>query len=326
MMATAPLTTQDLYTVPLADADLGALELLFDEQCEEWLHLLGWDYRGASRLIRDVARARDLPGFVVMYGGLTIGFTYYVFEESRCSIGEIFVSKDWRGIGADRELAEAVLRRLEFTPRVQRIESQSISVGNEEAHAVFASRGFTRYDRNYMITGAEDHQAPPPSVEPANASIIQIRGWRDGDFSQAVKVIHSSYENSVDSRINNQYASEEGCADLVSVLTEHIWCGAFLQHVSCVAVDPVSGRLAGVLMSSRVSPGVGHISQISVRPAFQGKGIGRRMIQSALAEFFDLGFTKVSLAVTGANLNAMRLYEACGFRTIHTFPVFYLDR
>jgi ribosomal protein S18 acetylase RimI-like enzyme len=325
-MATAPLTTQDLYVIPLAAADLAALEVLFDEQCEEWRELLGWDYTGPSRLIRDVARARELSGFVAMYGSLTIGFTYYVFEENRCSIGEIFVSKDWRGIGADRELAAAVLRKLDVTPRIRRVESQSISVGNEEAQTVFAANGFQRFDRCYMMIRNQDYAAESRLGRQDDTPAWAIRPWRDGDFLQAVRVVHRSYENSVDCQINNQYGSEAGCADLVSILTEHIWCGSFLRHVSRVAVDGATGKLAGVLMASRVSPGVGHISQISVQPAFQGRGLGRQMIESALTGFFDLGFTAVSLAVTSANAGALHLYESCGFRTVHSFPVFYQDR
>lgn len=323
-MATAPLTTQDLYVIAMAEADLAELERLFDEQCQEWLALLGWDYREPSRLIREVAQARELLGYVAMYGALPIGFTYYVFEENRCSIGEIFVSKNWRGIGADRELAATMLRRLELMPRLRRIENQSISVGNEEAHAVFAAAGFQRYDRYYMTLSADEFRARQSPAQAATA--IALRSWREDDFAPAAQVIHRSYTNSVDSLINNQYRHEEGCAELVTILTEHIWCGSFLPTVSRVAVDPLTGKLAGVLLASQISHGVGHLSQISVRPAFQGRGIGRQMILSALDEFFALGFCRVSLAVTSANLSALRLYESCGFRTRHDFPVFYLDK
>ena len=322
-MATAPITTHDLQIVPLASADLAALEALFDEQCEEWRELLAWDYTGPSRLIRDVARAGGLSGFVALYDGLPVGFTYYVFEESRCSMGEIFVSREWRGVGADRELAAAVLRKLDVTPRIRRVESQSLNVGNEEAERVFMANGFQRFDRCYMMIRRQDYIGTDLLLRQDTSPAWAIRPWRDEDFTSAVRVIHRSYENSVDCLINNQYSSEEGCADLVSILTEHIWCGSFLRHVSRVAVDRATGKLAGVLMASRVSPGVGHISQISVHPNFQGQGIGRQMIESALTEFFDLGFTDVSLAVTSANAAALHLYESCGFRTVHSFPVFF---
>ncbi|HXU07891.1 MAG TPA: GNAT family N-acetyltransferase, partial [Blastocatellia bacterium] len=76
----------------------------------------------------------------------------------------------------------------------------------------------------------------------------------------------------------------------------------------------------------RVSKGVGHIGQISVHPAHQGGGIGRRLIAGALAEFRRMGFRSITLAVTSANTSALHLYESCGFRTIHTFPVFHRER
>jgi ribosomal protein S18 acetylase RimI-like enzyme len=50
------------------------------------------------------------------------------------------------------------------------------------------------------------------------------------------------------------------------------------------------------------------------------------MIELALSNFRRLGYKSISLAVTTANTNAFHLYESCGFRTIHTFPVFYREK
>jgi ribosomal protein S18 acetylase RimI-like enzyme len=329
-MATAPLTTFDLRVIPLADADLAGLEQLFDQQCAEWLDLLGWDYSGPSRLIRDVVRERELSGFVAMSGNATVGFAFYVIEANRCSIGDIYVAKSWRGYGADKQLALALLEKIDSMPRLQRLESQSVSIANFEAYQVFEAYGCKRFDRDYMMIQADDFGAASPNDEARlllkSPADISFRHWENKDFAQAVKVIHSSYVGQFDSFINSQYSTDEGCADLLAVLTEHIWCGNFLPHVSNVAIAQKTGRLAGVLIASRISPGIGHISQISVRPTHQGVGIGRQMIEIALAGFFNLGFRKVSLAVTHANTSALHLYEFCGFRSVHSFPVFYLDK
>src|SRR5689334_15430131 len=95
VMATAPLFTHNIRVIPLEDADIEGLERLFDEQCEEWLALLGWDYSGPSRLIREVVRERDLSGFVALSGNTTVGFAFYIIESNRCSIGDIYVAKAW---------------------------------------------------------------------------------------------------------------------------------------------------------------------------------------------------------------------------------------
>ena len=325
-MATAPLTPTDVRVILLANADLDALELLFDEQCQDWQELLGWDYSGPSRLIREVVRERDLSGFVALSGNTTIGFAFYVIESNRCSIGDIYVSKYWRGIGVDKQLAEALLEKIDSLPRLKRVENQSVSIGTHEAYASFESYGFKRFDRNYlMIEGSalqNEFRRPPTNPSPN----ISLRPWDDEDFAQAAKVIHSSYVGKLDSLINSQYCTEEGCADLLAILTEHLWCGNFLPHVSRLAIDQTTGKIVGVLIASRISPGIGHMSQISVKPSHQGQGIGRRMIHSSLDEFFSLDFKKVSLAVTLANTNALHLYESCGFRIVHSFPVFHLEK
>ena len=150
-MATAALINPEIKILPLADADLAALEDLFDEECVEWLDLLKWDYKGSSMLIRDVTRQRQLSGVVAMSGSATIGFAYYVIEGSRCSIGDIYVSKPWRGIGVDREMTAAIFERLDRLSRLRRIESQCVGIGNDGADSFLRNRGFERLERHYML-------------------------------------------------------------------------------------------------------------------------------------------------------------------------------
>ena len=321
-MATAPFIDAEIRIIPIADADLSGLESLFDEECAEWLELLKWDYKGASMLIRDVARQHQLAGFVAMSGSAVAGFAYYVIEGSRCSIGDIYVSKPWRGIGLDRQMASAILDKLERVRRLRRIESQYLGVGNEDADALFKERGFERLERSYMLLELDAEHIRNKNAESPDVS---FRKWKQDDFEQAARVIHRSYRGKHDSRINSQYQTVQGCAELMTILTDHFWCGDFIPEASVAAVRP-SGALAGVLIASRVSSGIGHIGQISVHPAHQGIGIGRRMIDMSLSEFRRRAYTAVSLAVTTANTGAFHLYESVGFRTIHTFPVFYREK
>jgi ribosomal protein S18 acetylase RimI-like enzyme len=319
-MASAAIINPEVRIISMADADLAALEQLFDEECDEWLELLKWDYKGASMLIRDVTRQRQLSGLVAISGNTTVGFAYYLIEGPRCSIGDIYVSRPWRGMGIDRDMTEAILNKLDHVARLRRIESQCVGVGNHEADHLFQTRGFERLERSYMLTEVGNDAGPP-----ASTSDITLRPWKEADFSQAVRVIHRSYHGTHDSRINSQYRTEQGCAELLTILTDHIWCGDFLPLVSRVAVRP-SGSIVGVLIASRVARGVGHIGQISVHPAHQGRGIGRRMIANAMSEFCNRGVRSISLAVTTANEGAFHLYQTCGFETIHTFPVFYREK
>lgn len=337
-MATAAFINQDPHIVPLEEANIAGLESLFDEQCEEWLALLDWDYTYPSRLIRKVARERDLTGFAAVAGGAIVGFAFYVVEEGRCSIGDMYVSKPWRGRGVDRRLLEAILDELALVPRLRRIESQCVAIGNEAANDLLEASGFERFERHYMLIDLAQVRAAARVentldgtystgrvAEGRDLSAVSIKNWEEPDFEAAARIIYESYRGEYDSRINSQYASLEGCAELLSVLIEHVWCGEFLPQVSRVAVSS-RGKRVGVLIASRIADGIGHISQISILPDYQGRGIGRRMIDEALLRFNGCGFKRVSLAVTATNANAFHLYQSCGFRTKHSFPVFYRER
>ncbi|HKY05900.1 MAG TPA: GNAT family N-acetyltransferase, partial [Blastocatellia bacterium] len=268
-------------------------------------------------------------GVVATVGDATVGFAFYVVEGNRCSIGDIYVSKPARDIGADGRMVAAILEKLDPLARLRRIECQSVSIGNRAATDVFIARGFDSLERHYMLARADFRRTAADIEARAGEGVknrlldISVRPWQDDDFADAAQIIHRSYRGEHDSRINSQYRSEEGCAELLSILTDHIWCGDFLPTVSRVAANRATNQLVGVLIASRISPGVGHIGQISILPAYQGLGIGRLMVTATLNEYNGRGFSDVSLAVTGANLPALHLYQSCGFKTVHRFPVFF---
>ena len=57
-----------------------------------------------------------------------------------------------------------------------------------------------------------------------------------------------------------------------------------------------------------------YIDTLSVDPKFQGKGIGKLLINTVIIEAKRLGFKRVGLLVSSTNPNAKRLYEKVGFK------------
>jgi ribosomal protein S18 acetylase RimI-like enzyme len=227
-------------------------------------------------------------------------------------------------------MAVGVLRAIDQLPRQRPIESQCVSIDNLAATEVFLGRGFERFDRAFMRVDikspARNDKIPAGRRRKRQAPDIELRAWEEDDFSRAVRVIHRSHRGEHDSRINSQYRTEEGCAELLSILTESIWCGSFMRRVSRVAIERETGNPLGILIASRISARTGHLGQISVLPRYQGLGIGRQLIRDALSDYRELGFDSVTLAVTTANVGAVHLYRSCGFDTIHEFPVFFSER
>jgi ribosomal protein S18 acetylase RimI-like enzyme len=79
------------------------------------------------------------------------------------------------------------------------------------------------------------------------------------------------------------------------------------------------------VLCSRVAPEVAHITQLCVAPAFRGRGLGRVLLQRSAEALVAAGFEAISLTVTEANDQAVRLYQRSGFTLRHRFDAMALD-
>jgi ribosomal protein S18 acetylase RimI-like enzyme len=123
----------------------------------------------------------------------------------------------------------------------------------------------------------------------------------------------------VDGEINDQYRSEAGALKFLKNIIILPGCGLFQTDASFVLRPAGSDRLVAVVLTSAVSQGVGHTTQICVMPGYQGHGLGRQLMEASIQALQARRFTALSLTVTSVNANAVRLYEHLGFRTIKTF-------
>jgi ribosomal protein S18 acetylase RimI-like enzyme len=73
------------------------------------------------------------------------------------------------------------------------------------------------------------------------------------------------------------------------------------------------------VLTSEVSPGVGHTTQICVLPGYQGHGLGRMLMETSAEALRSMKFRELTLTVTAENRSAVQLYESLGFTTIRTF-------
>ena len=152
-----------------------------------------------------------------------------------------------------------------------------------------------------------------------------IEGWTPRRLDEAAGVITAAYQGHVDSEVNDQYRSVSGARRFLNNILQYPGCGAFFAPASFVALDAWTGRACGVSLSSMLSPGVGHITQICVAPFLKGKGLGYELLRRSLAALAEAGCHKASLTVTAANADAVRLYERVGFEKAHDFSALVWD-
>jgi ribosomal-protein-alanine N-acetyltransferase len=82
--------------------------------------------------------------------------------------------------------------------------------------------------------------------------------------------------------------------------------------VGAAALDPVSGRLRGFVLS-RLAADEAEILTIAVDPAYQGKGVGRALLSENLRQMSNAGAKTMFLEVAKDNMSALALYERFGF-------------
>jgi ribosomal protein S18 acetylase RimI-like enzyme len=82
------------------------------------------------------------------------------------------------------------------------------------------------------------------------------------------------------------------------------------------------GRAVGFVVVAEIAPRQGHVPQIVVAPEYQGKGIGRSLMDYSVARLTERHFETLSLIVSRANVRALGLYRAMGFQAVLAFPAF----
>jgi ribosomal protein S18 acetylase RimI-like enzyme len=297
--------------VDLRQVNARQLEPLFQAEQRRWLSELRWDYRPSIELIRKFIEARSLAGFAALEGSAPLGYGFYVLEERKGLIGDLFVMGERRAEVAQALLAQ-IVRTLASAPELERIEAQLMPFDTPFADTL-EGLGFRLYPREFMVLDPVPQAAPPPAVG-------HLERWDDRHFQSCARLIQLAYAYHVDSEINDQYRSEAGALRFLRNIILLPGCGRFLRRESYVVREPESDRLQAAVLNSEVSPGVAHTTQIAVLPGHQQRGLGRRLMETVIAGLAARGFRALTLSVTAANERAVTLYRHLGFRTVKTFP------
>jgi ribosomal protein S18 acetylase RimI-like enzyme len=294
------------------------LEPLLEEERVAWRDEIEWDFDKSAGLVRRFVDLRALNGSALIEDGEVAGYAYYVLEDDKALIGDLYVRRALRTVERENLLLESALEAIMANPSISRIESQlmmlSLAPNRAAPHADYLSV----YERNFMRLDL----GRAALAEGAVRRPMYLEKWFDHYQEAAAQLIAAAYLGHIDGRINDQYRSIAGARRFLYNITQYPGCGVFCRPASYAAFEAVGGSLCGISLASLVAPQCGHITQICVTPDVRGTGIGYALLRRSLATLREADCRSASLTVTAANEDAVSLYERVGFRTVRRFPAY----
>jgi ribosomal protein S18 acetylase RimI-like enzyme len=300
--------------VDLRQVSVRQLEPLLEEEARHWRDELHWDYRSALELIKRFVEAHALCGCAAFENASPTGYSFYVLEEHKGLIGGLYVSQRHPQAAIARRLLEELLFSLRGSPQISRIEAQLMPFGGP-VESPLREQGFRLFTRQFMLLDLQKHTAPRSNAYAG----MHLDRWNDRFFEPCAKLIYLAYANHVDGEINDQYRSRAGALKFLKNIILLPGCGQFVAGASFVLRQPGSDELIAAVLTSEVSPGVGHTTQLCVLPGYQGHGLGRMLMQTSGDALRSMKFRELTLTVTSENYAAVQLYEKLGFVAIRTF-------
>jgi ribosomal protein S18 acetylase RimI-like enzyme len=292
------------------------LDPLLEEETAQWRDRLDWDFRPSADLVRRFVRMQALHGYALMAGRETAGYIYFVCEDRKGLIGDLYVRRGHASPEHEIYLLSAALKALRAFPRISRVESQLMMLSEPARRSLPFVAQARRFRRNFMMVDLNSADLLSPGKATSTA---HFDAWNERCQEEAARLIARAYNGHIDGDINDQYRSTAGARRFLMNIVQYPGCGSFFQPASTVAHEAESGRLCGISLASLVSFDVGHITQICVDPAVMGTGIGYELLRRSLSSLARSGCRRASLTVTASNHEAVRLYERTGFHTDHTF-------
>ncbi len=297
------------------------LRPLLEEEIVLWGRRLSWDYAGSAEMILRYMDARILPGYAAIERGRVFGYSFFVYEQNKGVIGDLFVRDGGRTPNrheVEERLLTHVIETLQQSPGVHRVEAQLLAHETGEVARPFLAQGFSRHPRVFMTFDIARH----PEMTPALSSEFEIRPWSEQEYQSAAAVITAAYRGHVDSDINDQYRSLAGSLRFLNNIVRFPGCGTFDAPGSFVVVQRRTHSLVGLVLCSQVRPDVGHITQICVLPEYRSAGLGVALLAATTRSLRERAFRAISLTVTQANDRAIALYKRIGFESNRIFDAF----
>lgn len=99
----------------------------------------------------------------------------------------------------------------------------------------------------------------------------------------------------------------------------------YVTYGSDLLVADIGGRVVGYIAVMDIDKDTSKIVSLAVKKEFRGRGIGTKLLSTAIERCKERGKKKILLEVRVSNYIAQRLYKKMGFEIVDVIPNYYQD-
>lgn len=152
------------------------------------------------------------------------------------------------------------------------------------------------------------HPAIPPQVAKAEP----------GDSREYVEELFREYLTWANSRASSEFGVS---FNINNVLNQDLnKLNQFMPPEGCLLLGKYEMRIACCVGLRKIDDETGEIKRMYVRPEYQRKGIGQRLLEALIEEARCIGYSKIRLDSAPFAREAQAFYRKMGFRDIDPYP------
>jgi len=153
------------------------------------------------------------------------------------------------------------------------------------------------------------------------ASGLRVRPYRPSDRRAVLRIAAESFEGvCLDENIERRFGRVgESWRQLKKDAVDY----DLMQNPGSAFVAELDGRVVGFVCNRLYySRSIGHVANLAVAPEFQGRGIGKALMQASLEHFRRRGMRFARIETLEQNEKGRRFYPSLGFQEVGR-QVFY---
>lgn len=300
------MTVQDWGALPA-----WAVAPLYAREHARWRQALAWDTATSWDTVETARVSWGLPGLVCRDDdGCIRGWAFFLIRDDLVDVGGLVADTE----AAAATLVGAIVARAGSPARLGGL----IYAGHDSVASAFAVNGVAT-ERYAYLARATMWPPPPADVPPsATAPLLatlaagrphHLAAWDDADRDEAAALLDAAYGDD-HARLIPQH-DFRGWDEYLRQLVMHDGCGVLAREMSqLVRLD---GALVALSLVTTIAPSTAHLAQLVVAPAMRRAGLGRALIEDAVAAARRAGHQTLSLLVAERNTAACAVYARAGF-------------